>query len=63
MNGLNMQGLEQSYDDATLAVYGMPLKEWKKQYQSKASEVDAWVRVHVVHPRTDQYVPLTHAHT
>jgi len=38
MNGLNAQGVEQSYDDATLAVYGMPLKEWKKQHQGKATE-------------------------
>ncbi len=32
------QGVELDYEQALEAIYGMPYREWKAQYQSKASE-------------------------
>ncbi len=31
------KGLEMSYDDARLAVYGMPYDDWKAKYQTVAT--------------------------
>lgn len=38
MNAASEAGIEMDYDQAREAVYGMPYNDWKRQYQTEASE-------------------------
>merc|ERR1712080_279138 len=56
MHGLNAQGVDFTYDDATKAVYGMPLKEWKSKHQ-KATEAQLTLLENHKHLHADTSAP------